>query len=1022
MLTRKRVAVGILVLLVIALLLLLAIHTIRNATRTSRLASRPAVMIHAPHNGEEIPLGMGATIHASARSPDGVSRMELWVDEVLVSMQDYQGAEPISPAVLNTSWQAVSPGEHMLLVRAVSGKGAASTATIVVEVLGDAPAAGWVRHTLQEGESIESVAEAYGVGVEGIERYNPSPAQGGPAAGDELTFPPASEDEPGEEEKDAPDSEESHFTVLEFVDLDGIPHEVPSSGNPIALRFEALGLETDRAYESLHCYIGLGNRTPLWYPDTDGDQTTDETFASLGPGVWDVGRQLSGNAGLFTMWPDDEALAFDALCVGILGGGTDAVEVGRLALNIPPAQWDGVTRSATSEGVEGGFTLDYRVGLEEMQLLELDRSMAAPYDLWIDDRRTSLRWSYERSPDQEEPMHGFLIFVNDTLVWSAGSEARESRIPDQWFYPPCGAEYEFTMRAYVQPYPDGPFSPLSEPVTISPGEFGSERCERSYAVTFTTLETGDLGGDGRYDPGDVGPVYGSFYANDRVVTFDDRMSTAPNVGVLRDAAGLVHNWTYNLEDLAWTWLSGSNTIGVDLGEGETITLGFNIIDADTGWRNEDDPVCSGELILNPNRLIAGEVIEGHIDGGPENSAGVPRCRVRYVARPLLGGPVGMGGGVLPLPWLDVEGTSVDPESGFLQLHIRNTGTAAWANQDLRVTLTRRSGEHVADIMLREMYFDPMDEPYVHTLSHGFDGIDPMSLCVTLDPDNEVLELYEHTGALLGHSRYCPNLPDLVITDAQLDAGDGSLLVSVRNLGEAALENENIELLMMYEDGSGLLLPSHPGDEVSIDTWDTVEFLWPGSQLDREKMAEGYTLTVDPNEDIFESDEGNNDFQVLPGARLRVHWSEAYLVWYPTMLIDDCSDWRIREIPQEQTVYVDVSARTPRSTRSIVSWATTQDVRWPGHEDVEWEPGTYAAEFDIAGAEQLIIDVSGELSNDSIGAETAIFLPEEDWSAASVSSSAIDCPSGSQLIRLSPTETRWFVCGSWSVTVEICQIR
>jgi hypothetical protein len=371
--------------------------------------------------------------------------------------------------------------------------------------------------------------------------------------------------------------------------------------------------------------------------------------------------------------------------------------------------------------------------------------------------------------------------------------------------------------------------------------------------------------------------------------------------------------------------------------------------------------------------------------------------------------------------LDVEATSIEPESGLLQIHIRNTGTAAWANLDLQMLLAERSGETVADIVLRELYIDPMDEPYVYTYAGNLRGLDPMSICVTLDPENEVLERYEHSGALLGHGRYCPNLPDLVITDAQFNAGDGSLLVLVQNTGEAAIENGEIELLITHDDGSGRLLPSHPGDEVDVDSWETVEKLWPGSQLERDSMDEGYTITVDPNEHIFESDEENNDFTVRSGARLRVDWRGAHLVWYPTLSVDDCGDYHIRNTDQEQTVYVNVAARNAISNRSIASWTTTQAFRWPGFHNVEWEQGTYRAEFDIAGEEQLVIDVSGELSNDSMGSGTVVFLPEDNWSAAVALPTSISCSEGTQVIGLTPTENGWFACGGWSVTLEICDL-
>ena len=557
MLTKKRVAGLFLVLMVIGLVLLLGYAYVARA-HSWRLASRPIVMIQAPHDGERIQTGERFITHATARSPYGVSRVELWVDDQLVSTHDPEGDEPISPFVLNTSWASSTPGDHTVIVRAVSDKGLTGQATVVVEILEEDLAADLISHTVQEGESLESIAADYGVSADNIAQHNPGFSAGEPSIGGELQIPPPSDDAPPPDETQI---DELELLLLEFIDFDGLPHQVPSSNNPMALRFEALGLDSDRAYEALHCYIGLGNRAPRWYPDTDSDQTTDESFAPLAPGSWDVAHQLAGHAGLFTFWPGDEPLAFDALCVGIDGGGTNAIDLGSLTLNIPSNHWDGTTRHAASSGGEGQFDLDYRVSLEEMQPIELQPDMPAPYDLWIDNRRTSLHWSYDPDTESWESNPGFLIFVNDTLVWSAPSNARESRIPDQWFYPPCGTEYEFTVRAYYRPYPEGDFSPASEPVTITHGDFGSERCERRYAVEFTSLQTGDLGVDGDRDPGDMGPIYGNIYANEKVVALDGRApSSDSNAGVLDPAGGILHYWTYDLGDFAWNWLDGYNII------------------------------------------------------------------------------------------------------------------------------------------------------------------------------------------------------------------------------------------------------------------------------------------------------------------------------------------------------------------------------------------------------------------------------------------------------------------------------
>ncbi|MEJ2562607.1 MAG: hypothetical protein P8Z42_07940, partial [Anaerolineales bacterium] len=80
--------------------------------------------------------------------------------------------------------------------------------------------------------------------------------------------------------------------------------------------------------------------------------------------------------------------------------------------------WDGLTRRAVASSDEGSFTLDYRVSLAEEgshgHPIFLDPSMTPPTNLrmgfW------TLHWDYEPRAD-EEPIHGFRVYLNDTLQW-----------------------------------------------------------------------------------------------------------------------------------------------------------------------------------------------------------------------------------------------------------------------------------------------------------------------------------------------------------------------------------------------------------------------------------------------------------------------------------------------------------------------------------------------------------------------------------------------------------------------------
>ena len=110
------------ILVLIALFLLgggIAFLRVRHVLRSAH----PLVLIHNPLNRDRITLGEGIITHATARSPNGVRRIELWVDGVLIDSRDSPEGEARTPLVLSSSWSPSIAGGHMLLVRAVSAEG-----------------------------------------------------------------------------------------------------------------------------------------------------------------------------------------------------------------------------------------------------------------------------------------------------------------------------------------------------------------------------------------------------------------------------------------------------------------------------------------------------------------------------------------------------------------------------------------------------------------------------------------------------------------------------------------------------------------------------------------------------------------------------------------------------------------------------------------------------------------------------------------------------------------------------------
>ena len=86
---RSRLWVVVAVAIAIGICLVLAAF-FYSFQRTRTFNTRPLVLIHAPLNKDEIEVGSGAIIHASARSQRGVDRIELWVDNELIAERECQ--------------------------------------------------------------------------------------------------------------------------------------------------------------------------------------------------------------------------------------------------------------------------------------------------------------------------------------------------------------------------------------------------------------------------------------------------------------------------------------------------------------------------------------------------------------------------------------------------------------------------------------------------------------------------------------------------------------------------------------------------------------------------------------------------------------------------------------------------------------------------------------------------------------------------------------------------------------------
>jgi hypothetical protein len=983
---RSRVILlGILALFVICLALALLAALFYGSQRSRAMDERPLVLIHTPLNREHVRLGEGILVHATARAQGGVARIELWVDGEFVSYRERPGEGTVSPLVLSAGWEPATLGAHTLLVRAVSSGGVSGQATVAVEAV-EAEAEEGSRlggYIVQdEGETLASIADEVGASVEEIEDLNPDLVEEGPEPGD-LVLTPGEEPAPGgaggepDEPAEPPpsggeappgdgapdphdDAPGSYLEVVEVFGLDPLIPADPATDEQVILRVEALALETGAAYESVHCYIGIAESDPRWVPDDDFDQTTDESFALLDDGTWDIAAHLAGDRATSIAWAPDQWLPIDITCVGVVGDGTDAIELGRLEITVRPEAWDGVTRRAVGASDEGSFTLDYRISRMEGSggghPIFLDPTMTPPTNLrmgfW------TLLWDYEPEED-EEPIHGFRVYLNGTLQWVELPDARQSTLPYEWLSPPCGTTYNFAVTAFRYGYPDGPESMFSNVVPVVGGEPGSEDCNRTLIVRLETLSTEHL-------ERDMGPIYGTFYVNDQVVEFDGRCHGSGICGEV----GLYADFEYDISGLLDHLAFGAPaSFVVDVPPGEQLVIGYDISAGGEGM------VCAGET------WYEGEGLDRVHSGGivSERPSGYSsRCRVTFTVHPAFGSPTGEAGGQPPLPMLAVENLTVDEPTGQLQIHVRNVGAGTWPAKDLDVAVTWPDGSGIGaytwpgeGLVLRPGRKTILQHPDLVPGPHP-----PLGACVLLDPGNEVPEEDDYSLAWT-RGRYCRPLPDLVVTNAVYDDINERLLVTVENIGEGSLEHRDLGLQINLVDGRYFAASAEWWADVSMEPRGVIVMEWPHIGPDqRALMMGGYTAVIDPNNDIAEESGFNNEYAVRPSARLWLSWT-----W-----IDVPYDVR-------DTVEFSFDAYlvSGGSRRHVADWHIGQDINWgscfrPYHcvrhyDDEEYD--TYW--FDVAGDEELVIEIvvshPGTLY-DSIRV-TDVYGPEDDWGAGDV---------------------------------------
>ena len=113
----------------------------------------------------------------------------------------------------------------------------------------------------------------------------------------------------------------------------------------------------------------------------------------------------------------------------------------------------------------------------------------------------------------------------------------------------------------------------------------------------------------------------------------------------------------------------------------------------------------------------------------------------------------------------------------------NFGTASWPGRTLTLELLTRDG-----VSLGQTVFEDVDIPTGETATFRIPRTTSgplIDVCVLIDPNDQVMELYERSGALI-HNPVCTDLPDMVVRDVNFSDRDRMLRVSVQNEGDGPM--------------------------------------------------------------------------------------------------------------------------------------------------------------------------------------------------------------------------------------------
>lgn len=173
----------------LALLVALGIAVAGRLTRGSQLGGGPVAALVRPTDGMLVPLHSTLPAIGEGMAPEGIARLELWVNGRLWQSAAFDPAAGETRRIWR--WTPSGEGEHLLFVRAIDASGVQADSPIArVIATSQADVRFPVPHLVREGETVARLAETFETDPGAILAANPNLSSEGPLPpGEWITIP-----------------------------------------------------------------------------------------------------------------------------------------------------------------------------------------------------------------------------------------------------------------------------------------------------------------------------------------------------------------------------------------------------------------------------------------------------------------------------------------------------------------------------------------------------------------------------------------------------------------------------------------------------------------------------------------------------------------------------------------------------------------------------------------------------------------------------------------------------------------